>query len=266
MRVFYIILIISAFTIDNIKGQSIPSFWMNVNEVKMFVTRNKAPKKITINSTNYYASGESYTEKFRYEFVDNNRIEGVHSKNDEELSQFTFIKDSLNRKIVENINTRYPAVGWKSNIVKYDYVGKNMSKEVVLDNNGIIRTVCYKYNKEGLIENISFYNKNNELESSENALYDYESNIFEYKVLNSENNVILSKLNFCITDTSENSKNFQGDYIKLVWPLSSIKNKVYKIIEYKYDKFDNWILRKVYSQSYGEMKIQSITKREIKYR
>lgn len=59
----------------------------------------------------------------------------------------------------------------------------------------------------------------------EEAIYDYDKDIYHYKVYNDKGDVVLSKLNYCITDTSENIRNAYGDFTKLLWTPSSTRKK-----------------------------------------
>lgn len=264
MRIILILLL--TFSIDCAKSQSIPSYWMNVYGTKLYVIKHGIPKHITVNSKHYYASGDYYTKKSIYNYISNNELEGVEYKNEEEQLRFKYTLDSLNRILTENSEEKYPLVGWTSKQIRYNYVDAHLTQEMVYKNNTLIRNVYYKYNEKGNIESITIYNDSNERVSQEEATYDYDKDIYHYKVYNGKGDVVLSKLNYCITDTSENIRNAYGDFTKLLWTPSSTRKKTYLITEYKYDSNNNWIEKKDYSQSDDKTKIQSIITRKIKYR
>ncbi|WP_299759874.1 hypothetical protein [uncultured Pontibacter sp.] len=250
----------------NVCGQSIPSFWMNIYKLENFhESRNGEIKRIVADKKGYYSNGQSYKEKWVYNFIDPYNIQGEYYKDKELKARFIYEFDSLNRRTKNVIESKVPLIGWQKETYTFEYVGNNRDTERHFDaNNNLLRFAKYEYDALGRPTQLQLYNSNGELDSYETA--DYQDNYkYIHKIFNSTGDLVFQEIKFSNIDTSLNLSNSNGDLTKHVWPTSSQDNKAFYIHTYKYDSSKNWTERHVQVESKNKQRKQSAVTRKITY-
>ena len=263
---FITILFFSLLT-GNLCGQSIPSFWMNIYGLdNYFETKKGEINKITVNKIGYYSSGETYKEKWIYSYISPGRIQGEKYEDNELQMKFQYELDSLNRIVKEFTESKIPLMGWRKEIVVFEYADNKVIFEKRYNENNLISTAKYDYDNLNNPIKLSLYNSKGQLSSYETADYDYNKSTYLYKVFDSNDVMSLQETNFCNIVAAKNLKNEQGDLVQIIWPTASPDENVYHSFEYEYDNQGNWIKRKRFVLENKEKSKHSIINRKIEYR
>ncbi len=262
-----IILIFLVFTINSL-GQSIPTYWMNIHSLENYYeTRNNDVKKIVVNKTGFYSSGEKYVERWMFYFNEPNKILGEFYKGSELKSKYTYEFDDQKQLIKKIISIKQPLSGWREETYAYEYSNGNKIVEKDFDeNNELIRFVNFKYDNYHNPIKLTIVESPSLQKSYETADYDYKNSSYKYKVFNTNGDLVLEETNYCNTDSTNNIRNDMGDLTKVAWATSPPNKQVFHIMDYKYDENGNWIKRERTVESKNGKNKRSIIKRKIEYK
>jgi len=262
---FITILFLSLLT-GSLCGQSIPSFWMNIYRLDdYFETKKGEINKITVDEIGYYSSGDTYKEKWIYSFISPSRIQGEKYKDSELQMKFQLELDSLNRIVKKITESKNPLMGWRKEIIVFEYGDNNVIFEKRYDDNNLIRSAKYDYDNLNNPTKLSLYNSDGQLTSYETAVYNYNKSAYLYKVFSANDVMSLQETDFCNVVTAKNLRNEHGDLVQIIWPTASPDDKVYHTFEYEYDNQGNWIKRKRFVLENKEKSRHSIINRKIEY-
>lgn len=231
---------------------------MNIYELNNFYEyRNGGVQKIIADKKGYYSNGQSYNEKWVYNFEGPNKIQGEYYKANELATRFIYELDSLNRRVKNIIETKLPLVGWQKSTYTFEYVGNKRANERHLDaDNNLLRLAKYEYDVLGRPTKLQLYNSQGGLESFETAEY-HNNYKYTYKVFSAAGELMLQEINFSNIDTSSNQLNENGDLVQFAWPTVSPHTRTHYILTYKYDNKKNWIERVVQIESGNKRSKQS---------
>ena len=267
MKSFLLTLLISCSLMYNTFGQSIPSHWMSYYELDhLYEHRSEGVQKIIADKKGYYASGQSYKERWVYNFKEPNVIQGEFYKGTELNTRFIYELDSLNRRAKNIIETKIPLVGWQKSAYVFEYVGDYRASERHLDaDNNLLRIAKYEYDALGRPIKLQIFNPHGELDSYETAEY-HDNGSYTYRVFSAKGDLALQKTNFANVDTSSNKLNENGDLVEFAWPTASPDSRTHYTLRYKYDSNKNWTERDVQVESRNKQSKQSSVRRKITYK
>lgn len=255
------------FILNNVDGQSIPSFWSDKWNLEIpYLVRNQQPKKITLSNKVIYSYSSVSTSKVIYYFDSKTHFMCEKFEDDVLIEVDSFVIDNLYRVVYFSTDRYYPLFGWKKSITRSIYNDRHNIIDSIFGNDGLLqRIVKYEYNDREYLNRIDMFNSMNERTSYETADYDYSNGSYMYKAYNSNNDLVLSRKELCSMDTTMDVKNSFGDYVKIIWHSSIPKKVVSHELVYKYDKYGNWIDCKRYVVVGKDKSLNTIKKREIEY-
>lgn len=226
-------------------SQSIPSYWMNIyNLDDLYISRTDNVKQIIANVTGYYSSGETYKEKWIYNFIAPNKIAGQTYKEGQLTSSFEYVLNDSGIIVLKTTSFKQPLVGWQSMIIKYEYEAGNLKYEKHYSKEKeLIDYVQFDYDSSNRPNKMSLFNATGELRSYETAEYNENEGTYNYKVFDSSGSLITEEKEYFNLDKTSNQYNKQGDLAFLKWPTSNPNKDVFHRLEYKYDDMGNWIKR-----------------------
>jgi hypothetical protein len=265
LKIFYTILFSTIF--QNQYAQSIPSHWMNIYPLQnYFVIKSDSVDNMVVDVKEYYSSGELHTTKWSYSLLNQHLIMGIFSKNDIAESRFQYVTDTLDRLISSKINFKSPLGGWYKEGYEFEYIGNKRVSEKHFSDTTFLRFVQYTYDEKDYLTKIALINPQNILVSYETAEYSKDRKSYTYEIFNDKDGSISKTINYSNLDVNAIKLNAYNDIVEFVVPTSNPQNKTICNVEYKYDKYFNWVEKKIYLISEGKRKIQTVAKRKIKYK
>lgn len=242
---------------------SIPSELMNKPRTgDLYKVKDKNIESVVVSETNYLKN-ESYINKWIFNYSADTIIRGKLFKNEELKSNFEYVLDD-NKRIIEMKSIFFSQyVKNDKQHVKYDITDNIKVLNFLDDNLKIKSKMVVEMDSLHSPIKITSVNFNNEIQAIETANYNYKSNTYNYKIYNSNNEIVLNKTEYYNKDFIIEKNEF-GDITKMFWPLSS--NKVIITFEYKYDKKGNWIKRVEKNFSNNSESISTVAKRNINYK
>ena len=229
---------------------------------KDYVLKNGKAKEIVVTRQVNPGQDFSYSEKIIYTFPESSIVRSKRFKDSELESTREFSYDSLYRVVKNTVKFKHKALGWRTS--KYETVYGDKTKDLKILNldgtlNYTMRVILNEYNNPIEIRTL---NINNQITGLSTAEYDYENNKFIYKVYKEDGSIVLNKTESFKRDF-EITRNEFGDLTEYYWPTS--KSDIKYLVEYKYDKHENWTRIKKIQIDGKKKKVTENIRRKIKY-